>query len=70
MDLRNGRITLEELARNPKARALVDREFPGIINHPLAGMFMGLSLNQAVRKLGGRLSRETVQRLIKELEAV
>lgn len=70
MDLRGGRITLRELAGNPKARALVNREFPGILNHPMAGLFMGLTLNQAVAKLGGRVPRETVQRLLQELEAL
>ena len=68
MDLRNGSITLGELAWDPRARALVNREFPGILNHPLAGMFLGLTLDQAVRKAGGRVPRQTVQRLLKELE--
>ena len=68
MDLRKGGITLGELARDPRARALVNREFPGILNHPLAGMFLGLPLNQAVAKFGGRVPRQTVQRLLKELE--
>lgn len=68
MDLRKGGITLGELARDPRARALVNREFPGILNHPLAGMFLGLTLNQAVAKFGGRVPCQTVQRLLKELE--
>ena len=41
MELRGGNITLGEIAKNPQARALVNREFPGMLNHPLAGMFMG-----------------------------
>ena len=70
MDLRNGRITLGELAKDPRARALVDREFPGILNHPMAGLFMGLTLDQAMGKLAGRLPRETIRRLRQELEAL
>ncbi len=41
MDLRNGAISLGEIVRDPKARALVDREFPGILNHPFARRFWG-----------------------------
>ncbi len=70
MELRGGNITLGELARDPRARALVDREFPGMLNHPMAGMFMGLTLNQAVRKAGGRVPQKTLRRLVEELKAL
>lgn len=67
MDLQSGGITLGELARDPKARALINQEFPGILNHPLAGMFLGLTLNQAMAKFGNRVPQQKVRRLLKEL---
>ena len=70
MELRGGKITRGEIAKNPQARALVNREFPGMLNHPLAGMFMGLTLNQAMRKAGGRIPQSTLQHLLEELKAL
>lgn len=67
MDLRSGAISLGELAKNPKSRALVEREFPGILRHPLARKFMGLSLNQAVSMARGRVPQDSINRLLTEL---
>ena len=67
MDLRGGAISLGELAKNPKSRALVEREFPGILLHPLARKFMGLSLNQAVSMARGRVPQDSINRLLTEL---
>ena len=70
MDLRNGTITLKEILAYPKARALVEREFPGLLRHPLAGSFLGLTLNRALTLLGGRISQERIQKLLTELKAL
>lgn len=70
MDLQGGKITLAELARDPRARAVVDREFPGILGHPLAGMFLGMTVNQAMVRMKGRVPQATLQRMLKELEAL
>lgn len=67
MDLRGGAISLGELAKNPKSRTLVEREFPGILSHPLARKFMGLSLNQAVSMARGRVPQDSINRLLTEL---
>lgn len=70
MDLRGGTITLKEILAHPKARALVEREFPGLLRHPLAGNFLGLTLNRALFLLGGRIPRERTQKLLDELKAL
>lgn len=64
MDLRGGAITLGEIVRDPKARDLVNREFPGILNHPFAGRFMGMSLNKALGMARGRVPEDSVERLL------
>lgn len=48
MDLKNGKITIGEMERNPKVAALLDQMFPGIRNHPLAPMIRLMTLNQAI----------------------
>ena len=70
MDLKGGRITLGEILRHPGARELVEREFPGILRHPLAGAFLGLSLDRALALLGGRVPRERVEGLLRELSVL
>ncbi|MCI9195431.1 MAG: hypothetical protein HFF14_07675 [Angelakisella sp.] len=67
MDLRNGAISLGEIVRDPKARALVDREFPGILNHPFARRFLGMSLSKALGMARGRVPEDSIQRLLAEL---
>lgn len=68
MDLRNGNITLGEIVRDPKARALVNRELPGVLNHPFAGRFMGMSLSKALGMARGRVPEDTVERLLSGLK--
>ena len=70
MDLHGGNITLGEIVRNPKARALVDREFPGVLNHPFAGRFMGMTLNQALGMVRGRVPQAGIDRLMAALKAL
>lgn len=70
MDLRGGTITLKEILAHPEARALVEREFPGLLRHPLAGNFLGLTLNRTLALLGGRIPKERIQKLLEELKAL
>ena len=46
MNLKNGQITVGEVLSNPNARALLQREYPALINHPMLGMARGMTLNQ------------------------
>lgn len=70
MDLRSGTITLGQVVKTPGARALIDKAFPGILNHPLAGRFMGLSLNQAAAMARGRVPQSDIDRLLRDLAAL
>ncbi len=38
--------TLGEILDNPQAKALLDKQFPGISTNPMVGMVKGMSLNQ------------------------
>ena len=37
MNLKNGQITVGEVLSNPNARALLQREYPALLNHPMLG---------------------------------
>ena len=70
MDLRSGAVTLGEIVRDPRARELVDREFPGILRHPFARRFMGMPLSKALRMARGRFPEDSIQRLLEGLRAL
>ena len=38
--------TLGEILDNPQAKALLDKQFPGISTNPMVSMVKGMSLNQ------------------------
>ncbi len=68
MDLRNNQITVAQLLDNPQARALLDREFPGLSNQPLVRSARGLTLAQVLHLVAGRVSPRKIQYLLEELK--
>ena len=71
MDLQQGRITIGQLAQNPKAVALLNRFDPRLIPHPMAVLVQGWTVNQAVafaRQKGA--TEEQIQGVIAQLEAL
>lgn len=54
MDLRNLQITVREILVNPAARAVVQRELPGILNSPLLSFAQNMTL-QAVMGYAGAI---------------
>ena len=46
MDLKDGRITVNQVLRNPQAMAVLQRELPELAGSPLLRMAGGMSLNQ------------------------
>ena len=51
MDLRNNQITVKEILSNPKARGLLQKEFPMIMNPRFLHLVQNTSL-QAVLEFG------------------
>lgn len=70
MDLKNGKITLGELLKNPKARELVEREAPGVTTSPLAGRFRAMPLERAVALLRPIMNSNRLDALLRELETL
>ena len=53
MDLRNQTITVGELLDNPKSRAVFQRRFGKLLNHPMAGAARTLTLKQLAEMAAG-----------------
>lgn len=71
MDLKQGNITIGQLAQNPKALAMLNRFDPRLINHPMAFIVKGWTVNQAAafaRQKG--VSEEIIRQVISQLEAL
>ena len=64
MDLRGGAVTLGEIVSDPRARRLVEREFPGLLRHPFARRFMGMPLSKALKLARGRFPEDNIERLL------
>lgn len=71
MDLKNGTVTIDELAKNPAAIALLNRYDPSLIHHPMAPVVRSWTVNQAVafaRRQGAR--EEDIRDVLSQLEAL
>lgn len=70
MDLKNFNITVDELLENQKAKAILSREFPTLINSPMVKLYKNLSLKKVLSYAKGNVPEEKLQRIIKELENI
>ena len=71
MDLKNGTITIGQLAKNPKAIELLNQYGKDLIHHPMAIVVKGWTVNQAMafaRKHGA--TEEQIQTAIRQIEAL
>jgi hypothetical protein len=62
--------TLGELLDNPKAKAVLDQQLPGVSTHPMVAMARGMSLNMILSmpqaaQLG--LTKEKAEALLAEV---
>ena len=70
MDLRNKRITVGELLDNPKSRAVFQRRFGKMMNHPMVGAARTLTLAQLTEMAAVYLPKKTIQDTLRELEGL
>jgi hypothetical protein len=62
--------TFGELLDNPQAKAVLDKQLPGVSTHPMVGMARGMSINMIVSmpqaaQLG--LTKEKAEALLAEV---
>ena len=68
MDLRNQTITVGELLDNPRSRAVFQRRFGKLMNHPVVGAARSLTLRQLAEIAAVYLPKKTIQDTLRELE--
>lgn len=68
MNLKNYNITVGEVLQNPQARALLQRELPMIIRHPMLPMANAIPLRDIINNAGGYVSQKKIQSILQQLE--
>lgn len=70
MDLRNGNITIGELLSCPPAKAMLMKEFPAMMNHPMLHMAGRFTLNAAISMAGDALPMQKRKEIIEKLKTL
>ena len=60
---------IAELAADPAGKAVLDKELPGITQHPAYEQFKGMTLRQLQPMAGGMLTEEKLAAIQKGLES-
>ena len=69
-DIRNGDITIREIVCKKEGRALLEREFPKAAKSPFFALAQKMTLNAALKRFGGGLSQERIERIRESLEKI
>ncbi|MGW8191689.1 hypothetical protein [Sphingomonas hankookensis] len=59
--------SIETIAADPKGKAILDAQFPGMLAHESYPMFKGMSLKQVQPYAQGRITDEQVAKVAAEL---
>lgn len=68
MELRNQTITVGELLDDPRSRAVFQRRFGKLMNHPMVGAARTLTLKQLAEMAAVYLPKKTIEDTIRELQ--
>ena len=53
---------------NPRGRAIINREFPGLINTPMFKLAQNMPLNKVIAHWGQHIGQTKVNALVEELK--
>ena len=70
MQLYNHNVTVGRLLANPQARAVIDREFPGLLQNPMVRFARRMTLRQILQRARGIVPQEKIERVLRELESL
>lgn len=68
MDINN--MTVGQVLANNKAKAILAKEFPTLINTPIAKLYSAMTVKQVLALAKDKVPPDKIQRIIKELEQV
>ncbi len=70
MNLRNYEITVGEVLQNPRAKALLTRELPMVMRHPMLPVARAIPLKDIINNAGRYISPQKMQSILNELEKI
>ena len=68
MELRNQAITVGELLDDPRSKAVFQRRFGKLMQHPMVNASRSLTLKQLIEMAGVYLPAKTIQDTLRELQ--
>ena len=68
LDLRNQNITMGELLDNPRSRAVFQRRFGKLMQHPMLDATRFITLRQMAEMAASFLPQKTIQDTLRELQ--
>lgn len=70
MNLMNNRIKLGALLDNPKSYAVLQRQFPTLMKHPLLGGARNMTLAQLLTVAKKKVPKEKIEVTLQELRSL
>ena len=70
MDLKHNTITVKELLENPKSRAVFQRRFGKLMNHPMVSVSRSLTLAQISEMASVYLPKQVIEETLAELKRI
>ena len=70
MDLKNNKITIGEVLKIPKAKAILLRNFPELINPFLLKAASKMTLENTLKLAHGPLAQEKIDKIILEMQTI
>ena len=70
MNLKNYQITVGEVLQNPRARAMLQKELPMVMRHPMLPVANAIPLQDILDYAGGYVSPRKMQSILRELEKI
>ncbi len=70
MDLKNNQITISEILQNPKAKAILARNFPELMHPFILQVARKMNLENTLKLAKGNYSSDNVSKIISDLELV
>jgi len=66
----DGDTPVEKIAANPDAKAVLDKDIPGLLSDAQYPLFKGMSLKQLQEASNGQLTADTVDKAVADLQAL
>lgn len=70
MDLKNYNITVGEVLKNPQAKAMLQKELPMIMRHPMLPMANAIPLRDIINNAGDYVSPRKMQSILEKLSKI